>query len=208
VEISAQVRYLIDLFGVAVFAISGALAAGRKQMDLLGVAVLAVVTAIGGGTLRDVLLDRHPIFWIADPTYLLVILAAAGFTWIYSRRVRIPSQNLLVGADAIGLAYFAIGGTQVAQALGLHWLIAIICGAMTGAAGGIIRDVLSAEIPFVLRPGELYASAAILGSGLYLTLESMGIARAPAAYLGMAAVIAVRFAALAWQLRLPAFRVD
>src|SRR5829696_4603537 len=107
-------RYVLDLVGVAVFAISGVLAAGRKGLDVLGAAVIAVVTAIGGGTLRDLLLDRHPIFWIADPTYLWVILAATAVTLGYVRFWAASRRTLLI-ADALGLAFFTIGGVEIAQ---------------------------------------------------------------------------------------------
>ena len=108
---------VLDLIGVAVFAISGALAAGRKGLDLIGVVVLALVTAIGGGTIRDVLLDRHPIFWLADPAYPLVITAAALATVVYARTWRPPESALLV-ADALGLALFSVAGAQIAERAG------------------------------------------------------------------------------------------
>ena len=94
------------------------LSAGRKSLDWLGVAVIAIVTAIGGGTLRDVLLDRHPIFWIADPTYLLVIFGATALTLVYVR-FQVPGRRALLVADACGLAFFTIGGTQIAEQAGL-----------------------------------------------------------------------------------------
>src|SRR4051794_41958356 len=120
-------RYYLDLGGVAVFAISGVLAAGRKNLDLLGVAVIAVVTAIGGGALRGVLLDRHPIFWIADPTYLWGILAATLVTLGYVR-LWIASRRALLIADALGLAFFTIGGGVVAPATGRPPLLPPLLG--------------------------------------------------------------------------------
>ncbi len=184
------------------FAISGALAAGRKSLDWLGVAVIAVVTAIGGGTVRDVLLDRYPIFWVADPTYLLVILAATAFTLFYVR-IRVPAPRALLVADALGLAFFTIGGVQIAEQSGMPALIAILMGTITGVAGGVARDVLCAEIPLVLRRGHLYASAAIVGAALYLLLERAGVPRDPAALIGMGTVAVVRLAAILWRLELP-----
>src|SRR4051812_29006166 len=109
---------VLDLVGIGVFAVSGALAAGRKRLGLIGVLVLAIVTAIGGGTIRDVLLARHPIIWLADPAYLTVILAAALGTMIYVRFLRPPEAMLLV-ADALGLALFSVAGAQIAQREGL-----------------------------------------------------------------------------------------
>src|SRR4029077_19192819 len=115
---SSMILYALSLLGVAVFAASGALSAGRKGFDLIGVIVISAVTAIGGGTLRDVLLDRHPIFWIADPAQLVVILAAAALTLLYVRFRKPPWTALLV-ADALGLALFSISGAQVAEQRGL-----------------------------------------------------------------------------------------
>jgi uncharacterized membrane protein YeiH len=200
-------RYVIELGGVAVFAISGALAAGRKRLDWLGVAAIAVVTAIGGGTVRDLLLDRHPIFWIADPTYLVVCLAATAFTLIYVR-LRIPTPRALFAADALGLAFFTIGGTQIAEQSGLSWLIAILMGAITGVVGGMARDVLCNEIPLILRRGQLYASSAIVGAAIYLVLEQAGTPRQAAALTGMATIALVRFAAIVWRLELPVLSLE
>jgi uncharacterized membrane protein YeiH len=202
-----RIRHCLDLSGIAVFAISGALAAGRKSLDWLGVAVIAVVTAIGGGTLRDVLLDRHPIFWIADPSYLVVCLVATAVTLLYVR-LRVPPFRALFVADALGLAFFTIGGTQIAEQAGVSGLLAGLMGMITGTAGGVVRDVLCAEIPLILRRGQLYASAAIAGAALYLALERGGIPRDIAAPVGMAAIAAVRFAAILWRLELPVLHLE
>ncbi len=199
-------RYVLELGGVAVFAISGVLAAGRKSLDLLGVAVIAVVTAIGGGTLRDLLLDRHPIFWIADPAYLWVILAATAVTLGYVR-IWIASRRALLIADALGLAFFTIGGVQIAQQAGQSDAIALLMGTITGVAGGMFRDVLTGEIPLILRPGRLYATAAIAGAGLYVLLAGRGVTKEAAALAGMAATAGLRLAAIFWRLELPAVRL-
>jgi uncharacterized membrane protein YeiH len=201
------VLYTLDLIGVAVFAISGALAAGRKRLDLLGVVVLALVTAIGGGTIRDVLLDRHPLFWLVDPAYLLVIVGAALATVVFARFRVAPEPTLLV-ADALGLALFSVAGAQIAARAGVPALGGIVLGTITGAAGGIVRDVLSAEIPHVLRRGNLYASAAVAGTAVYVALDALGVAHMAATVLGMAVVAGVRFAAIWWRLQLPEFRLD
>jgi uncharacterized membrane protein YeiH len=200
-------RYILDLLGVGVFAVSGALAAGRKHLDWLGVAVIAVVTAIGGGTVRDVLLNRHPIFWIANPAYLLVCLAATAFTLLYVH-LRIPAPRALLVADALGLAFFTISGAQIAEQSGLSWLLAILMGAITGVAGGMARDVLCNEIPLILRRGQLYASSAIVGAALYLVLERAGTPREAAALLGMATIALVRFAGILWRIELPVLSLE
>jgi uncharacterized membrane protein YeiH len=198
---------LLDLIGIGVFAVSGALAAGRKRLDLLGVFVLAAVTAIGGGTVRDLLLDRQPIVWLTDATYLGVIVAAVAITFAYVRWRRPPLASLLV-ADALGLALFSVAGAQIAEAAGLPAVSVVVLGTMTGVGGGVIRDVLSAEVPFVLRRGNLYASAVILGIAVYLFLESVGVPRQAASLTGMALIAALRLAAIRWELELPVFEVE
>jgi uncharacterized membrane protein YeiH len=198
--------YLLSLIGSAVFAASGALAAGRKQFDLFGVIVIALVTAVGGGTIRDLLLDRHPIFWVHEPIHLIVILATSALTLLYVR-LRVPPRNALSTADALGLALFTISGAQVAEAHELPALTIVVMGTITGAAGGILRDVLSGEVPLLLRQTDLYATAAIAGVVVYLGVQGLGLDREPASYLGMAAVAGLRFAAIRWQLRLPVFCV-
>lgn len=196
-------RYILELLGVAVFAVSGVLAAGRKGLDVLGIVVIAVVTAIGGGTLRDILLDRHPIFWIADPTYLWVVLSATAVTLGYVRLWTASRRALLV-ADALGLAFFTIGGVQITQQAGHSAPIALLMGTITGVAGGLIRDVLTAEIPLILRPGRLYATAAIAGAAVYVLLVTSGVPRDAAAPAGMVIIVGMRLLAILWKLELPA----
>jgi uncharacterized membrane protein YeiH len=202
-----MVLYILDLIGVAVFAVSGVLAAGRKRFDLLGVVVIAIVSAIGGGTFRDVLLDRHPVFWIENPTYLLVILGTAALTVLYTRFRRPPRTSLLV-ADAFGLALFAIGGAQVAEAQGLSGIIAIVMGTITGTAGGVLRDVLCNEVPLLLRQPDLYASAAIAGIVIYLLLQSAGLPQPYAAVAGIGVTAGSRLATIRWKWRLPIYQTS
>ncbi|WP_204138071.1 trimeric intracellular cation channel family protein [Halomicronema sp. CCY15110] len=200
------ILYLLDMFGVAVFAVSGALAAGRKQLDLLGVLVIALVTALGGGTLRDLLLDRAPVFWIQQPDYLLVALAAGLLTVLYTHFLKPPQRALLV-ADAGGLALVSISGAQIAEAAQLHALVVILMGTCTGVVGGVIRDVLLVEIPIILRRSNIYATAAILGIALYLGLKTVGLAAAPATLVGMGTIMGLRLAAIIWGLALPVYRL-
>jgi len=195
---------LIEFAGVAVFAASGALAAARKNLDLLGMVVIATVTAIGGGTVRDLLLDR-PVFWIVRDAYIYVILVAALATVVYTRRFHPPERALAV-LDALGLAFFTIGGAQIAENLEHAGVVVVLMGTLTGVAGGMIRDVLTAEIPLILRKGQIYATAAIAGAVLYLVLQA-GVDRTIAAYLGMTCIAAFRLGAIAWNWSLPVFRL-
>lgn len=197
-----MILYFLDLTGVAVFAMSGALAAGRKSLDLLGVIVIAVVTAIGGGTLRDLLIDR-PVFWLTDPAYLSVIVVAALFTLVWTRWMRPPEKALQL-ADAAGLALFTISGARIAESAGMPGLTVVVMGTITGVFGGVLRDVLCAEIPLILRRGNIYATAAIAGASAYLLLRDALPAPLPS-LCGMGVVAGLRLAAIIWNLQLPVF---
>lgn len=193
--------YSLDLLGVAVFAVSGVLAARDRQLDLLGVVVVAAITAIGGGTLRDLLLNRHPIFWVTDSWYLIVILAATVLTVAYMRRWPPPGISLLV-ADALGLALFAISGAQYAEAAQCPPLIIVLMGTMTGVTGGVIRDVITAKVPLILQR-EIYATAAIAGVAAYLAMQALGVERSLAFVGGMVVVVGLRLLAIRWNMHLP-----
>ena len=193
---------LLDFIGVGVFAMSGALAAARKGLDVLGVVVIAMVTAIGGGTTRDVLLDR-PVFWIAQPAYLYVIVASALATIGYTRRFS-PPDRLLAIADALGLALFTILGAQIAENLEHTGVVVVLMGTITGVAGGVMRDVLTGEIPLILRKGQIYATAAIVGVVSYLLLQYL-VERSIAAWAGIGCIAAIRLGAIAWNWTLPVF---
>ncbi len=200
------ILYVLDLFGTAVFAVSGALAAGRRRMDLFGALVIAAVTAIGGGTVRDLILDRHPVFWIQDLRYLAVIAGAGGLTFAYISVFRPPRQSLEV-ADAFGLAVFSVVGARVALGVGAPPVVVVIMSAVTATVGGMVRDVLCGETPLILRE-EIYATAALAGGILYLGLRVTALPEAAVAGLTIVAVSAVRLAALRWELHLPSFRVE
>ena len=200
-----MILYVLDLVGVAVFAVSGVLAARNRGLDLLGVIVIAAITAIGGGTLRDLLLNRYPIFWITSAHYLIVIIASALLTVGYVR-LRPPPGNALLVADALGLALFALSGAQVAERAQCPAIIVVLMGTITGVTGGILRDVMTAQVPVILRR-DVYATAAIAGVALYLLLQTFGVQRSQAFGAGMVVVVALRLLAIRWGLRLPIFRM-
>ena len=195
---------MLEYTGVAVFAISGALAAGRKSLDLIGVVVIATATAIGGGTLRDLLIDRHPVFWVDQPVYLWIILAAALVTVAYTRRFRPPERSLAY-ADAAGLALFAISGAQIAEQRGLPAGTVVLMGTMTGVTGSALRDVITGQIPLILRR-EIYATAAVVGIALYLVLRTLDVPGPFAVGAGILTVAALRLFAIRWDMHLPVFR--
>ena len=191
---------LLDLFGVAVFAASGVLAALHAQLDLLGIVVLASITAIGGGTLRDVLLNRHPVFWISDPRPIYAILAAVLVTLVAAQFFAIPVHALLV-ADAVGLALFALSGAQLAERGQHPWPVVVFMGTLTGVGGGVMRDVMTAQIPLILHK-DIYATAAIIGIVFYLVAQRLGLGRSWAYGIGLLLVAGLRLVAIheGWQL--------
>jgi uncharacterized membrane protein YeiH len=195
----------IEFFAVAVCAISAVLAAEGKGMDLFGVIVLALVTAVGGGTIRDLCLGAKPLFWIAEPMHVWTALIAAVVTFVAARFFHLPTRLLGV-ADAFGLALFGIAGTEKALAMGAPAVVAVLLGIVTGVAGGILRDVLRGEIPWVFKPEvNLYATAVFGGALVYILLQQNLPTSPSHRYVGMAVVLCLRLAAMRWKLRLPTY---
>lgn len=194
--------YVITMSAVAVSAITGVLEAGRKPMDLFGVVLVALTSALGGGTLRDLLLEK-PVFWVVDQTYLVAAIAAGVATFVLVRLVRLPA-NLFLAPDALGLALFTIVGTQVALAHGAPWFVATFLGVVTGVFGGVLRDILCNEVPLVFS-GELYATASWAGAMVFIALLHAGLAGSIASLLAMAVIFLTRVAAIYWHLTLPSF---
>lgn len=199
----------VESVGVAVFALSGALVAARKGMDPFGFALLATVTGVGGGTLRDLLIGTRPVFWVGDPTDVLVcLLVAAAVFALGPRRVAVfdggRRGRALLWADALGLALFAVVGTGKALAAGVPALSAIALGTVTATFGGIIRDMLAGTTPLVLRH-EIYVTAAALGASVMVGLASLGIDLTASALAGFVSAFVLRALALVRGWSLPAF---
>jgi uncharacterized membrane protein YeiH len=194
--------YWTGMAAVAVSAITGVLEAGRKPIDLFGMTLVALASALGGGTIRDVLLDR-PVFWLEDQAYLVCALAAGVATFALVRLVRLPVNVFLV-PDAIGLALFTIVGTQIGIVWGVPWLAASVLGVITGVVGGVLRDMLCNEVPLVFS-GVLYGTAAWAGALAFLALWRGGLSPGPASWIAMALIVALRLAALKWRIGLPRF---
>lgn len=195
--------YFLDLFGTAVFAISGVLLAFRARMDAVGVIVLASFTAIGGGTIRDTIL-KLPVFWLNDNTYIWLIIATCLLTiWLINRANNIPWWILPV-SDAIGLAFFAIMGTEKTLDHGFSPTVAVLMGAITGCGGGAIRDVFARIIPFIFQK-EIYATACIAGSTFFCLLDYYHISRPYNFLISICIVLAIRLSAIKWNLSLPIF---
>jgi uncharacterized membrane protein YeiH len=199
--------YFIDLFGTAVFAVSGVILAGRLRMDPFGVVVLASVTAIGGGTMRDMALGATPVFWITDTTYLWVILVTCLLTMIFVRRPKRLPWWMLPVCDAIGLSVFVGIGVEKALIYQDSYLIAVIMGVLTGCGGGIVRDILAREVPMVLR-SEVYATACIVGGLFHTTALALDYERPTAILAGIVSTLIIRLGAIRWHLSLPIFAIN
>lgn len=193
--------YVLDLIGTAAFAASGALAGVRRQMDMLGVLVLGIVTAIGGGTLRDILLGDTPPFCLKDETYLYISIAVALLTF-FAHHVLDRNSNPLLFFDAIGLGTFVVIGTGKALDFHTGFIGAVTMGVMTATAGGVVRDVLSNQVPLILQK-EIYASACIVGGVLFYVLDRMGWPRPAVMLIAAGVVVGLRLLAIRHNWALP-----
>jgi len=193
----------LDLAGVAVFAISGALVASRKCMDPVGFALIATITGIGGGTLRDLLLDRD-VFWVHQPHYVVLCTVFALLVFVIAPRIEYR-YRLLLWADAAGLSLFCVLGARLAVESGFNGVIAVVMGLLTATFGGLIRDVLCNEIPLILR-NEIYATAALCGAFVYVVLTGFALPENTAELGGVAACFVVRALGLSKGLSMPTYR--
>jgi len=193
---------LLDYFGIAVFAISGALVAAERRRDFVTFIFFAVITGVGGGTLRDLLIGA-PVFWVRTNATLLICSVAAILVWI-GRRQRIAGKALL-WFDAAGMAAYSAYGAAKALGYGVSPVPAFVMGVLTACAGGIIRDVL-AGVPSVLMRRELYVTPAALSAALFVGLSLIGVGMWPAAAAAIAAGFVLRGGAITRGWSLPAYR--
>lgn len=193
-----QLLQLLEFIGVVAFALSGVIQGKRKKVDPVGVFVLAFITAFGGGTVRDLLLDRRPFYWVQHESYVLVVFAmtlAAPFVMRITHR-HLPLW-LFILADAVGLALFSVAGTAMAIEAGLPAFSATMVGVITGVFGGLLRDVFLNEVPMVLNDGKPYATVAFAGNWIYLGLVWLGLGEFSALWIASVATVVIRM--LAWR---------
>jgi uncharacterized membrane protein YeiH len=198
-----------EWLGVGVFALTGALVAARKGMDPFGFALLATVTGIGGGSVRDMLLGQ-PVFWVGDPSDVLICVGVATATFLIGSRIpagagMMRPRSLLLWADALGLAIFAVTGAAKAMASGAHPFTAVVLGTLTASFGGIIRDILAGEVPLVLHR-EIYVTAAFTGGGVFVACLMVGLPAPAAGLVGFLAGFTLRALAISRDWSLPAFK--
>ena len=197
--------YLLDMVGVIACAIAGTLLAQHKGFDIAGCILVSMVNAIGGGTLRDMALDRHPLFWMTDLNYVIVITATSLVLQIFFHLYH-KIDNALKFFDAIGLAAFSVIGFKIALAQDMSPVIAVMMGVWTAIIGGLLRDIICNEIPLLLQR-EIYITASITGSLAYLALDYWGLDAIVNEFIMLFTIFAVRMLALRFDWHLPSIRL-
>lgn len=207
----ALVFLTLNYIGIFVFALSGGILSARKHLDPFGAAVIGAVTGMGGGTLRDMLLGRLPVYWIDAPHYLLLALAGGVIGYYGSELVRGEEgarYRALVWADGAGLAVFCVLGAQAGLTAGAHWTIALVTGVMSAAFGGLVRDIIVNDVPLILR-ADVYALAALFGASVYVGAVSLDVPTGPAAVGAALAAFVLRGCAIIFKWSIPPIgRVD
>ena len=201
-----EVIYVLDILGTFAFAISGALVALDKKFDIFGVIIIAFVTAVGGGMLRDVLINAHPINWIGDLNYLYTIFSAVLFTFLFKSKIAYLSKTMFL-FDTIGISVFTLLGLQKGLSYELHPLVALIMGMISAVFGGVLRDVLTAKIPLIFEK-EIYASACLVGGVTYLVLNYFKVDENINFIISAFVVITIRAVAVKFSLELPRIHSD
>ncbi|WEN41923.1 hypothetical protein CKCBHOJB_01504 [Thauera sp. GDN1] len=197
---------VIEVGGTLAFAMSGLLEAIRKRMDIVGVFSVAFVSAFGGGTVRDVLLDRRPLFWVQNVEYvwLVIALALTAPLWLKTFRHRL-TESAMEFADACGLGLFAISGASIATAAGMPPLVAVLMGAITAVFGGVSRDVLCNQIPKVYQDHRPYTLCAVVGCAVFLGMNMLDMAPQVSMLAGIVVATGSRLLAVAFGWKLPAW---
>ena len=195
----------LDYASVFVFALSGALVASRAQLDIVGFIFVASLTAMGGGTLRDVLLNRDQVFWIADPTYVAVAGIAATLVFFTAHLLESRYRGI-VWLDALALAVAVPAGVAVARSLDMDWPIVLVMGITTGCFGGLARDVVCNDVPLVLKQGELYVTCALAGAAAAVLAQAAGLEGAAPLALCGAVTFSLRAGGIARGWRLPVYK--
>ena len=201
-----EVIYVLDILGTFAFAISGALVALDKKFDIFGVIIIAFVTAVGGGMLRDVLINAHPINWIGDLNYLYIIFSAVLFTFLFKSKIAYLSKTMFL-FDTIGISVFTLLGLQKGLSYDLHPIIAIIMGMISAVFGGVLRDVLTAKIPLIFEK-EVYASACLVGGINYLILNYFKVDENINFIVSAIVIASIRAVAVKFHLELPKITND
>ncbi|MCF0073200.1 trimeric intracellular cation channel family protein [Dyadobacter sp. CY261] len=199
-----SIQYILEIVGTFAFAISGALAVkDQKHQDWFGASFTAFISSIGGGTLRDMLLDSYPLVWISDITIIHAIILGIIVTFVFYKFLLRLRKTLFL-FDTFGIALFTLVGMEKALHLGVRPEIAVIMGVFTATMGGVIRDVMTNEIPIIYRK-EVYATACFTGACFYLILDSLGVERNTTFIASALLIIVIRILAVRYQWSVPRF---
>lgn len=194
---------VIEVVAILVGALSGFIEARRKRMDLVGVFTVAFITAFGGGTLRDILLDKRPLFWVQHQEYAILIFVLALIATPLIRTLRqIVSERVIVVADAVGLGLFAVAGVSQAQQANMPIFIASMMGVITGIFGGVLRDIVCNEVPMVFRDGKPYAICAFIGCWMYIVMQKTSVSDDFALWTSAMAITLMRLLTWRFDMRL------
>ena len=197
-----------EIIGTLAFALSGLIEAARKKLDLVGMAMVTFLAAFGGGTLRDILLDRRPFFWVENHIWIWVILAICVLALVFMRSRHVePTERATAWPDALGLGIFGAGGTQLAIDAGLPAIVAVVMGVITAVFGGVLRDVVVNEMPRAFADYQPYSVLAFTGGWLVVLLNAVGVSAFIAVGLGALFITSLRFLAMIFSWRLPTWRV-
>ncbi len=196
---------LLDHAAVLIFALTGALVASRAQLDIIGFVFFAILTGVGGGTVRDVILDRNPVFWLADPTYLGVA-AIAAFVVFFTAHLFESRYRVMLWLDAAALAFAVAAGARIASNLDQSATIIIVMGAITGCLGGLMRDVVANEVPLVLKQGELYVTCAAVGAAVVAFVPLLGASALVTVLASAFATFGLRAGSIAFGWSLPVYK--
>ena len=203
------VQTSIEVAGTVAFALSGVMEAARKKLDAVGVCAVASVAAFGGGTLRDVLLDRRPLFWIEQSWYVWTVLALCIAAMVLMRAKHFkPTEKSMQWPDALGLGLFAASGTQIAIGMQMPALIAVLMGVITATFGGVLRDIVCNEIPTAFNDHHPYAVCAFAGGWVVVVLHYLGFDPNAVVAIGAATVTLLRLAALQFEWLLPTWKIE
>ncbi|GGX78832.1 trimeric intracellular cation channel family protein [Massilia dura] len=193
---------VIEVIAILVGAFSGFVEARRKRMDIVGVIIVAFIAAFGGGTLRDILLDKRPLFWVQHQEYTILLFVLALAVAPFMKHLRhIVSERLIVVADAMGLGLFAVAGVSQALAAQMPIFIAAMMGVITGIFGGVLRDIVCNEVPMVFRDGKPYAICAFFGCWLYILLRQVNVTEDIALWSSAATITLLRLITWKFDLR-------
>ncbi|MBE7630143.1 trimeric intracellular cation channel family protein [Tenacibaculum piscium] len=201
-----DIIYTLDIVGTFAFAISGALVAMKKQFDAFGVVIIAFVTATGGGMIRDVLINAHPITWIGDINYIWITLIGVAVTFLFRSKIA-PLRKTMFLFDTIGISVFTLLGLEKGLAYDLHPFLALVMGMVSAVFGGVLRDVLTRKVPLIFKK-EIYASACLAGGVTYLILANFKINENLHFIVSAAVIFIIRSIAVKYKLELPKVKID